>query len=118
MHNNFVDCLSHVSMRQLWRQFVKIGRQFRRRLAIICFLCMGKTALQSIQSVGNSIATLQYFRVVVVTVGVGGVLLQQFFKPLQRQLQLIGAGIFLRDAVDTKVIRGIRGVHLLQLFKP
>ena len=105
-------------MRQLWRQFVKIGRQFRRRLAIIRLLCMDKTALKRGQSVGNSIATLQYFGVVVVAVGVGGVLLQQFFKPLQRQLQLIGAGIFLRDAVNAKVIGGIRGVHFLQLFKP
>jgi len=45
------------------------------------------------------------------------VLRQKFFKPLQRQGQFIGAGVFLRDAVNTKVIRGVRGVQLLQMFK-
>ena len=78
---------------------------------------MGKSAPQSFHRIVQALATLQHFGVVVVAIGVGGVLRQKFFKPLQRQLQFIGGGVFLRDAVHAKVIRGFRGVQLLQLFK-
>lgn len=78
---------------------------------------MGKSAPQRRHCVIHALATLQHFRVVIVAVGVGGVLRQKFFKPLQRQLQFIGGRIFLSDAVDAKVVRGFRGVQLLQLFK-
>ena len=78
---------------------------------------MSQAALQNGDSFVHAFATLQYFRVVIVAVGVRGVLRQKFFKPLQRHGQFIGAGVFLRDAVNTKVIRGVRGVQLLQLFK-
>ena len=78
---------------------------------------MGQAALQHGNGLVHAFATLQYFRVVIVAVGVRGVLCQKFFKPLQRQRQFIGAGVFLRNAVNTKVIRRVRGVQLLQLFK-
>ena len=78
---------------------------------------MGKSAPQNFHRIVHALATLQHFGVVVVAIGVRGVLRQKFFKPLQRQLQFIGGRIFLRNAVYAKVVRGFRGVQLLQLLK-